>query len=372
MPENRQSAEHPEKTSRNLMGIRLALTGGMSCHVAAEAAIAARRPSILRLRAHPLKIALVGNPNVGKSVFFGRLTGRYATVSNYPGTTVTITSGRALVGAEVCDVIDTPGVNALEGVAQRGRAHHENAVERRRRRARRAGGRRAQPAARAPAHLAAGGSRPADDPRPQHARRGARARRIGRRAAALGAAGYPRDRGRRAGGTRHRRAERRAPARRAPACRAGGGARSPRLGGRDRRPPPPDRHDLARAVPGMARARGARAADRTAHPRRRALRHLPVRRRLRRADARRRARTGRVQRLHQSRRHGARIGDPRRARPRLLRRRLRPDHDGAHLRHRDRAARRHDVLPGVRLPRGQRLHPAARDLQRSPVPCRWG
>jgi ferrous iron transport protein B len=78
--------------------------------------VSARNPSVLRLRAHPLKIALVGNPNVGKSVVFGRLTGRYATVSNYPGTTVTITSGRALIGAEVCDVIDTPGVNALEGV----------------------------------------------------------------------------------------------------------------------------------------------------------------------------------------------------------------------------------------------------------------
>lgn len=70
---------------------------------------------LLRLRAHPLRIALVGNPNVGKSVVFGRLTGRYATVSNYPGTTVTVTSGRAMVGAEVCDLIDTPGVNTLEG-----------------------------------------------------------------------------------------------------------------------------------------------------------------------------------------------------------------------------------------------------------------
>jgi ferrous iron transport protein B len=60
-------------------------------------------------------VALVGNPNVGKSVVFTRLTGRYATVSNYPGTTVGITRGRALVGAEVCDVIDTPGVNALDG-----------------------------------------------------------------------------------------------------------------------------------------------------------------------------------------------------------------------------------------------------------------
>ena len=84
----------------------------MSCpHAVADRA---PRP-LLRLRAHPLRIALVGNPNVGKSVIFGRLTGRYVTVSNYPGTTVAVTRGRAQVGAEVCDIIDTPGVNAIEG-----------------------------------------------------------------------------------------------------------------------------------------------------------------------------------------------------------------------------------------------------------------
>ena len=70
---------------------------------------------LLRLRARPLRIALVGNPNVGKSVLFHRLTGRYATVSNYPGTTVALTKSRALIGAEVCDVVDTPGINLLEG-----------------------------------------------------------------------------------------------------------------------------------------------------------------------------------------------------------------------------------------------------------------
>jgi ferrous iron transport protein B len=48
----------------------------------------------------------VGNPNVGKSVFFGYLTGIYAEVSNYPGTTIEITSGRS--GADA--VIDTPGI----------------------------------------------------------------------------------------------------------------------------------------------------------------------------------------------------------------------------------------------------------------------
>ena len=85
----------------------------MSCHVAHERAAAGQR--LLALRAHPLRIALVGQPNVGKSVVFGRLTGRYVTVSNYPGTTVAVTTGRSLVGNEVCDIIDTPGVNALEG-----------------------------------------------------------------------------------------------------------------------------------------------------------------------------------------------------------------------------------------------------------------
>jgi small GTP-binding protein len=85
----------------------------MPCHIVRERAA---EHSVLRLRAHPLRIALVGQPNVGKSVVFGRLTGRYVTVSNYPGTTVAVTKGRALVGAEVCDVIDTPGVNTLDGV----------------------------------------------------------------------------------------------------------------------------------------------------------------------------------------------------------------------------------------------------------------
>jgi ferrous iron transport protein B len=85
----------------------------MSCHVVLERAAAA--PRLLMVRPRPLRIALVGQPNVGKSVVFGRLTGRYVTVSNYPGTTVAVTKGRAPVGAEVCDVIDTPGVNALDG-----------------------------------------------------------------------------------------------------------------------------------------------------------------------------------------------------------------------------------------------------------------
>jgi len=86
----------------------------MSC---AQAAV--REPPadpVLTLRSRPRRIALVGNANVGKSVLFARLTGQYAVVSNYPGTTVAMTRGRVVMGGEVCEIVDTPGITALEGV----------------------------------------------------------------------------------------------------------------------------------------------------------------------------------------------------------------------------------------------------------------
>lgn len=54
---------------------------------------------------------LIGNPNVGKSVVFGHLTGRYTTVSNYPGTTVEIALGRHRLGGGL--VMDLPGASSL-------------------------------------------------------------------------------------------------------------------------------------------------------------------------------------------------------------------------------------------------------------------
>jgi len=58
-------------------------------------------------------VILVGNPNVGKSVVFGALTGRYVNVSNYPGTTVEVTRGEARGRGTSLEVIDTPGVYSL-------------------------------------------------------------------------------------------------------------------------------------------------------------------------------------------------------------------------------------------------------------------
>ncbi|HQT96575.1 MAG: ferrous iron transport protein B [Desulfobacteria bacterium] len=61
----------------------------------------------------PGAVILVGNPNVGKSVVFGALTGRYVNVSNYPGTTVEVTRGEARDRGNTLEVIDTPGVYSL-------------------------------------------------------------------------------------------------------------------------------------------------------------------------------------------------------------------------------------------------------------------
>jgi ferrous iron transport protein B len=58
-------------------------------------------------------VAFVGNPNVGKSALFGALTGAYATVSNYPGTTVELLRSSARLSGGAVEVVDTPGILSL-------------------------------------------------------------------------------------------------------------------------------------------------------------------------------------------------------------------------------------------------------------------
>lgn len=61
-----------------------------------------------------MKVLLMGNPNVGKSVVFSRLTGTNVTSSNYPGTTVEYTKGKMNWKGQVIEIIDVPGTYTLE------------------------------------------------------------------------------------------------------------------------------------------------------------------------------------------------------------------------------------------------------------------
>jgi len=62
------------------------------------------------------KVLLVGSPNVGKSVLFNKLTGRYVTVSNYPGTTIEVSIGYCEISGCKYEIIDTPGMYSLSTI----------------------------------------------------------------------------------------------------------------------------------------------------------------------------------------------------------------------------------------------------------------
>jgi ferrous iron transport protein B len=71
------------------------------------------------------RVALVGNPNVGKSALFNALTGAYVTVSNYPGTSVEVSRGTVQINGEICEIIDTPGMYALLPITEEERVARE-------------------------------------------------------------------------------------------------------------------------------------------------------------------------------------------------------------------------------------------------------
>lgn len=62
----------------------------------------------------PIRIALVGVPNSGKSVLFHRLSGRFSTSSNYPHTTVALEQAEVDLGDRKALLIDSPGLTGLE------------------------------------------------------------------------------------------------------------------------------------------------------------------------------------------------------------------------------------------------------------------
>ncbi len=64
------------------------------------------------------RIALLGMPNTGKSTFFNRLTGASARIGNWPGITVDLLGAKILLGPEIIEVVDLPGLYDLHGFAE--------------------------------------------------------------------------------------------------------------------------------------------------------------------------------------------------------------------------------------------------------------
>ena len=62
-----------------------------------------------------MKIGLIGNPNVGKSLIFTQLTGIGVEISNYPGTTVDLFSGTICYDRRIIEIVDLPGIYSLDG-----------------------------------------------------------------------------------------------------------------------------------------------------------------------------------------------------------------------------------------------------------------
>lgn len=60
------------------------------------------------------KVAIVGNPNVGKSLVFSRITGVGVISSNYAGTTVGVKTGKLVHAADEFELIDVPGIYSLD------------------------------------------------------------------------------------------------------------------------------------------------------------------------------------------------------------------------------------------------------------------
>src|SRR5205809_4661405 len=60
-----------------------------------------------------LTVALVGNPNTGKTTLFNALTGLRHRVGNYPGVTVETKKGYTVHGETTLELIDVPGTYSL-------------------------------------------------------------------------------------------------------------------------------------------------------------------------------------------------------------------------------------------------------------------
>ena len=74
---------------------------------------------------HKKKVAIVGNPNVGKSTLFNQLTRAYSLVANFPYTTISVSRADVVIAGERFEIIDTPGILSLDMLSEDGMVTRE-------------------------------------------------------------------------------------------------------------------------------------------------------------------------------------------------------------------------------------------------------
>ncbi|MBN1794538.1 MAG: fused ferrous iron transport protein A/B [Candidatus Omnitrophica bacterium] len=79
-----------------------------------EVAVGRGMAERILVRPRIFRVLLAGNPNVGKSVVFSRLTSLDVISSNYPGTTVDYSQGTLWLGDKKLEICDVPGAYSLE------------------------------------------------------------------------------------------------------------------------------------------------------------------------------------------------------------------------------------------------------------------
>ncbi|MGE5560188.1 MAG: ferrous iron transport protein B [Chloroflexota bacterium] len=109
-----------------------AVGGGNHCHGGT-----CHRPNVdcahcpLAIGADDIVVALVGNPNVGKSSIYNGLTGQHVTTANYAGKTVELSIARTVIDGQAVMVIDTPGTYSLQGFSEDQRVARHGLTDRR-------------------------------------------------------------------------------------------------------------------------------------------------------------------------------------------------------------------------------------------------
>src|SRR3970282_1023602 len=99
--------------------LKALVTCAAGCATCEERPVEVRRGP---LRAGPLTVALIGQPNCGKSTLFNAVAGYRSATGNFSGTTVRLAWSQVRVNGSLVELVDVPGIYSLTTSRPRERA----------------------------------------------------------------------------------------------------------------------------------------------------------------------------------------------------------------------------------------------------------